>query len=251
MAGNTDLVDRVALVTGASRNVGAAIAEMLGARGAHVIVHHHDARSRQEAEGVAERIEKAGSSATVHTGDLSDPSQIDALTDEIDRRFGRYDILVNNAGVIVKKPWTALDPSDYERAYGVNARAPFLLMRHAARVLNDGGRIVNIGTSLLGMSLGWYSVYAASKASLEHFTRSFAAEFKPRGITANTIAPGSLDTPFFYGAETEESVAMIKQMTGGLGAVEDVVPMVKFLVSAEARWVSGQTIFVNGGLLTR
>jgi NAD(P)-dependent dehydrogenase (short-subunit alcohol dehydrogenase family) len=251
MTAERDLTGKVALVTGAARNLGAGIAEMLGARGACVVVHHHDRDSLDAAGEVAEHIRESGGAAIILAADLSDPAEIDTLTAEIVRRFGRYDILINNAGAIVKKAWSELDLLDFERAFSVNARAPFQLMQHAADAMNDGGRVVNIGTSLLGMSLGWYTLYAASKASIEHYARSFAAEFKARGITANTVAPGSLETSFFHDSETEESVALIKQMTGGLGKVADVVPVVSFLVSAEANWISGQTIFVNGGLLTR
>jgi NAD(P)-dependent dehydrogenase (short-subunit alcohol dehydrogenase family) len=124
-------------------------------------------------------------------------------------------------------------------------------MQQAARRLSDGGRIVNLGTSVLGMSIPFYGIYAGSKASLEHFSRDLAQQLRGRGITVNTIAPGALDTPFFHGAETPATVAFVKQITGGLGTVQDVVPVVEFLVSPGSRWLTGQTIFVNGGLLTR
>jgi NAD(P)-dependent dehydrogenase (short-subunit alcohol dehydrogenase family) len=153
--------------------------------------------------------------------------------------------------VIIKKPFVEISDQDFERAFAINARAPFLLMRAAASRMSDGGRIVNIGTSILGCSFPFYSVYAASKASLEHYGRGLAKELAPRGITVNTVAPGALDTPFFYAAETEESVNAIRQFTGGLGTVDDVVPTVEFLVSPGARWFSGQTLFVNGGFVAR
>jgi NAD(P)-dependent dehydrogenase (short-subunit alcohol dehydrogenase family) len=124
-------------------------------------------------------------------------------------------------------------------------------MQAAAKDMSDGGRIVNIGTSILGMSIPFYGLYGASKASLEHFSRDLAHQLKGRRITVNTVAPGSIDTSFFYAAETPESVAFIKQMAGGLGTVQDVVPVVEFLVSPGSQWLTGQTIFVNGGLLTR
>ncbi len=110
---------------------------------------------------------------------------------------------------------------------------------------------MNIATSILGMSAPFYGIYAGSKASLEHFSRDLGQQLRGRRITVNTVAPGALDTPFFYAAESAESIAFIKQMTGGLGAVQDVVPLVEFLVSPAAHWLTGQTIFINGGLLTR
>lgn len=141
--------------------------------------------------------------------------------------------------------------TDYDTIFAINAKSVFFSMQEAAKRMNDGGRIVNIGTSILGMSTGNYSIYAGSKAPIEHFTRALAKEVSNRDIAVNTIAPGALDTSFFYPAETPESVQMIKQWTGGLGHVEDVVPLVEFLVSPGAKWLTGQTIFINGGAVTR
>jgi NAD(P)-dependent dehydrogenase (short-subunit alcohol dehydrogenase family) len=129
--------------------------------------------------------------------------------------------------------------------------AHLFFMRAAARHMAEGGRIVNIGTSILGCSFPFYSVYAASKASLEHYSRALAKELAGKRITVNTVAPGALDTPFFYAAETPESVNAIKMFTGGLGTVDDVVPTIEFLVKPSARWFSGQTLFVNGAFVAR
>jgi NAD(P)-dependent dehydrogenase (short-subunit alcohol dehydrogenase family) len=124
-------------------------------------------------------------------------------------------------------------------------------MRAAATRMSDGGRIVNIGTSILGCTFPFYGIYAASKASLEHMTRALAKELAVRRISVNTVAPGALDTEFFYNGETPESAAAIKQFTGGLGAVEDVVPLIEYLVQKNATWMSGQTVFINGAFTTR
>ena len=159
--------------------------------------------------------------------------------------------MVNNAGVILKKPFAEIDDQEYDRVFAVNARAPFLLMRAAARHMADGGRIVNIATSILGCSFPFYSVYAASKSTLEHYSRALAKELSAKRITVNTIAPGALDTPFLHAAETRESVDAIRHFTGGLGEVDDVVPTVEFLVNPNARWLSGQTLFVNGAFVAR
>jgi len=246
-----DLEGRVALVTGAARNLGRGIAEMLARRAARVVVHHHSAGSLADAESTAQTIRDLGAESHVVAADLADPVQVENLAAETLRRFGRMDILVNNAGLIVKKPFAEIENEDFERAFAINARAPFLLMRAAARHMRNGGRIVNIGTSILGCSFPFYSVYAASKAAMEHLTRGLSKELAEREITVNTIAPGALDTPFFFAAETPESANQIKMFTGGLGKVEDVVPTVAHLVSASARWLSGQTLFVNGGFVTR
>jgi NAD(P)-dependent dehydrogenase (short-subunit alcohol dehydrogenase family) len=246
-----ELSGRVAIVTGASRNLGRGIAVMLGRLGARVLVHHHGDAATKEAEQTARAVETAGGEALTCSADLTEPSEVTALAERALTHFGRWDILINNAGVIVKKPFADISDDEYDRAFAVNARAPFLLMREAARHLADGGRVVNIATSILGCSFPFYSVYAASKASLEHYSRALAKELGEKGITVNTIAPGALDTPFFYAAETRESVDAIKHFTGGLGGVDDVVPTVEFLVKAGAGWLSGQTLFVNGAFVAR
>jgi NAD(P)-dependent dehydrogenase (short-subunit alcohol dehydrogenase family) len=142
---------------------------------------------------------------------------------------------------------------DYDRIFAVNAKAAFFCMQEAAKHMADEGRILNLGTTLLGATTGYYSIYAGSKAPLEDFTRALAKEIGHRGITVNTIAPGPINTSFFHPAETPESTEWLKSqsMNGQLGEVSDIVPLVRFLVSPEARWVTAQTIFINGGFVAR
>jgi NAD(P)-dependent dehydrogenase (short-subunit alcohol dehydrogenase family) len=246
-----DLTGKVAVITGAARNLGRGFAEALARRGADIVVHYSGERSRADAEETSRLVDAQGARATLVEGDLTDAATPSRLFDATLQAFGHVDILINNAGVILKKPIAQISEADFDSVYAVNAKAPFLCMQAAAKDMSDGGRIVNIGTSILGMSIPFYGLYGASKASLEHFSRDLAHQLKGRRITVNTVAPGSIDTSFFYAAETPESVAFIKQMTGGLGTVQDVVPVVEFLVSPGSQWLTGQTIFVNGGLLTR
>jgi NAD(P)-dependent dehydrogenase (short-subunit alcohol dehydrogenase family) len=248
---NGFLRGKAALVTGATRNLGRAFALMLAKHGANVVVHHSGDKSQAEAAETTAMARAAGVEAEAVAADLSDSKQVRRLLERLMERFGRFDVLINNAGMIIKKPFAEISEEEYDRIFAVNAKAPFLCMQEAARQMSDGGRVVNIGTSILGMSIPFYSVYVSSKSPLEHFSRTLGKELSAREITVNTVAPGSLNTDFFYSAETPESVAMIKQMTGGLGEVTDIVPVVEFLVSPRARWITGQTIFVNGGLLTR
>ncbi len=251
MNGQQTLVGKVALITGAARNQGRAYAEALARRGADVVVHYNGAPSKMDADETARLVGAQGTRAVTAAGDLMNPRTPERLFDAAFEAFGRVDILINNAGIIIKKPIAEITEADFDAAYAVNAKGPFLCMQQAARRMSDDGRIVNIATSILGMSVPFYGVYAGSKASLEHFSRDLAQQLRERRITVNTVAPGALDTPFFYAAETPESVAFITQMTGGLGRVPDVVPLVEFLVSPEAHWLTGQTVFINGGLLTR
>jgi NAD(P)-dependent dehydrogenase (short-subunit alcohol dehydrogenase family) len=224
---------------------------MLASRGANVIVHYHGPKARSDAERTAALVRDAGVEAELAGADLSDTAQIRTLFDHTLTRFGRLDVLLNTAGMIIKKPFVEITEEDYDTIFAINAKAVFFAMREAARRMSDGGRIVNVGTSILAMNTAYYSIYAGSKAPLEHFTRALAKELGERRIAVNTIAPGALDTSFFYPAESSESIEMIKQWTGGLGTVDDVVPLVEFLVTPGSHWLTGQTIFINGGVTGR
>jgi NAD(P)-dependent dehydrogenase (short-subunit alcohol dehydrogenase family) len=251
MPASRELAGKVAIITGAARNLGRGFAVALARQGADIVVHYHSPGSKEDAEETARLVQEQDARAVLVSGDLAAAVTAKRLFDEAANAFKRVDILINSAGLIIKKPFTEISESDFDRIYAINAKGPFFCMQEAARRLNDGGRIINIGTSLLGASYPFYAIYAGSKASLEHFSRDLALQLRSRQITVNTIAPGALDTPFFYAAETPDSIAFTKQMTGGLGKVDDVAPVVEFLASPGAHWVTGQTIFVNGGLLTR
>jgi NAD(P)-dependent dehydrogenase (short-subunit alcohol dehydrogenase family) len=185
-----DLQGQVAIVTGASRNLGRGLAEMFARRGASVVVHWNADRSRADAEETARRVREAGAVAELVQADLASAASTATVIDRCFERFGRLDILVNNAGIIVKKPFAELTDHDFEQSFAINTRAPFILMRAAASRMHEGGRIVNVGTTVLGCSFPFYGVYAASKAPLEHMTRALAKELSPRKISVNTHCPG-------------------------------------------------------------
>lgn len=247
------LTGKIAIVTGATRNMGREIATVLGKHQAHVIVHYRSAHSSGEAKETARAVEAAGGSASLYEGALASQADVEQLFAFVDTLPGKLGVLINNAGRVIKKPVVEIREEEYDEIFLINAKIPFFAMQAAAKRLEYGGRIVNMGTTLLGATTGLYSVYAGSKAPLEDFTKALAKEIGARGITVNVVAPGPVDTSFFYPAETPESVEFLKHMsvTGELGKIEQIVPLIEFLVSPSAQWVTAQTIFINGGFLAR
>ena len=184
------LKGKVAVVIGASRNLGRAVAEMLGLEGAKVAIHYNSDSARAGADETAAAIKAAGGKASLFQADLTRVTEVERLFDAVTRRFGHLDIMVNTAGMVLKKPLAEITEQEYDRLFAINAKAAFFCMQAAANQMNDDGRIINIGTSLLAATTGLYSAYAGSKAPLEHFTRALAKEIGARGITVNTVAPG-------------------------------------------------------------
>lgn len=247
------LAGKVAIITGSARNMGRAFAVALARQGADIVVHHHGPSSREDAEETARLVQAEGRRAMVVDGDLSRTVAVRQMFDKGHEAFGRLDIVINNAGLVIKKPFTEITEEDFDRSFGINAKAAFFVMQEAARRIADNGRIINMGTTILGATIPFYSVYAGAKAALEDFTRALAREIGPRGVTVNVVAPGPIDTAFYHGAETPESVARATgaSVAGRLGRVEDVVPLIEFLASPQSQWVTAQTLFVNGGYLAR
>lgn len=246
------LSDRVAIITGAARNMGRAFAEALARAGAAVVLHHHGPSSRSDAEAAATAIRERGGRVHLVEGEL-DRATIRRLFDETLAAFGRIDIVINNAGLIIKKPFVEVTEDDFDRSFAVNAKAAFFVMQEAALRISDAGRIINIGTTLLAATTAHYGVYAGSKAPLEDFTRALAREIGRRGVTVNTVAPGPIDTPFYHAQESPPAVAYATaaSVAGRLGAIADIVPVIEFLASPGSQWITAQTLFVNGGYLAR
>ncbi|MGB0204962.1 MAG: SDR family oxidoreductase [Neptuniibacter sp.] len=248
-----DMETRVALITGAARNMGRAFAAALAEDGCDVVVHYNSEKSRSDAEETARIVESHGQRAFLVNGNLSSVATIESVFADAKEAFGRIDIVINNAGKVIKRPFVEYTEEDYDQLFDVNCKAAFFVMREAAKVIEDNGRIINMGTSLLAAFTGFYSLYAGSKAPLEDFTRALAKEIGSRGITVNTVAPGPIDTEFFHGEENEQSVAYLSaaSVQNRLGNIKDIVPTIQFIASEKAGWITGQTIFVNGGFVTR
>jgi 3-oxoacyl-[acyl-carrier protein] reductase len=242
------LTDKVALVTGASRGIGAAIAARLAADGAKVVVNY--SRSERAANNVVAEIKKQGGDAIALRADLSELDQIPGLCDQTLKKFGRLDILVNNAAYSERRTLDQVDLDHFMRHFKLNVRGLLFTTQEAAKHLKQGGRIINITSGIVRARVAGSAVYAGSKAAVEAFTRCLAAELGPRGITINSLAPGVTETDMLQQSVPEPvQKALISQTPlGRLGTPNDIAEAVAFLASHESRWITGEVIGANGGL---
>jgi NAD(P)-dependent dehydrogenase (short-subunit alcohol dehydrogenase family) len=244
------LSGRVAIVTGATANLGLATAAYLARQGADVVLNYHRPEREDETRQAARQLSGYGGRVLAVRADVTSPTEVERLFAATVDACGGVDIVVNNAGLVIKKPLAETTDDDFEQAFAVNTRAAFLTMRQAAHHIRDGGRIVNVITSIVAFTIPFYGVYAASKGAVEHLTKALAKELGDRGVTVNCVAPGPLNTSFYFPVETPESIAGAKSRAAGnrLGEVEDVAPLIAFLCGPEARWITAQTLRVNGGM---
>jgi 3-oxoacyl-[acyl-carrier protein] reductase len=239
--------DRTAIVTGASKGIGAALAKRLATDGFKTVVNYSS--SERDAMAVVGAIQAAGGRARAIHGDVSEPAAVRKLFDQTEAEFGPVDVLVNNAGVMTLAPMTEVSDADYQRIVAVNLTGTFNGMREGAKRVRDGGRIINFSTSIIGTYLPGYSVYAATKAAVEAMTHILAKELGKRGITVNAVAPGPVATDLFLTGKSQELIQrMINDIPlGRLGQPEDIARVVSFLAGADSGWVNGQIIKANGG----
>jgi len=240
---------RVALVTGSSRGIGAAIARRLAADGFAVAVNY--ASRQDEADAVVAAIEQAGGRALAVQADVASADDVKRMFATVEDTLGRVDVLVNNAGVL---PYVRIaDASDevFARTFAINVQGSFNTMREAATRLNDGGRIVNFSTSVIGLALPTYGVYVGTKAAVEAMTQVFAKELRGRSITCNAVAPGPVATELFFNGKSDEQVQHLAKMPPleRLGQPEDIAGVVAFLAGPDGAWVNGQVLRANGGIV--
>lgn len=246
------LAGRSAVVAAGAKNLGGLISRQLADLGANVAVHYNSDSSRDDAEKTAAAVAEAGGLAITVQGDLTVPENVTALFDQAVEAFGGVDIAVNTVGKVLRKPIVETTEAEYDSMFDINSKAAYFFIQEAGKRLNDNGSLITIVTALLAAFTDGYSTYAGGKAPVEHFTRAAAKEFADRGISVNNIAPGPMDTPFFYGQETPERVEFHKSqgMGGRLTLIEDIAPIATFLAT-EGHWITGQTLFANGGYTTR
>jgi 3-oxoacyl-[acyl-carrier protein] reductase len=243
------MTQKVAIVTGASRGIGAVIAERLASEGFAVVINY--ASSTAEADALVANVQAKGGKAIAVKADVASASDVKALFDTTEQQLGKVDVLVNNAGILKMVALAETDDELYERTFAINTRGTFNTLREAASRMNDGGRIINFSSSTVGMNLPNYSVYIASKAAVESLTQVFAKELRGRGITVNAVAPGPVATDLFFNGKSEEQIQNLAKMPPleRLGQPDDIAGVVAFLTGPDSGWINGQILRANGGLV--
>ncbi|MQB04420.1 SDR family NAD(P)-dependent oxidoreductase [Agrobacterium tumefaciens] len=240
--------NKVAIVTGASRGIGAAIAERLSGEGFTVVVNYSG--SAAPAEALVRKIETNGGAAISAQADVSDPKAVAKMFDSAETAFGHVDVLVNNAGILKTLPLAETSDDEFDRHFAINAKGTFNTMREAAKRLQAGGRIINFSSTTLALNMPGYAVYNGTKAAVEAFTHVFAKELRGRDITVNAVAPGPIATDLFLTGKSDELIAQFAKMPPleRLGQPADIANVVSFLAGPDAGWVNGQIIRANGGV---
>jgi len=240
---------KVAIVTGASRGIGAAIAERLAADGFTVVVNY--AGRAADAEALVAQIEHAGGRAIAAQADVSDAAAVARLFDAAQAAFGGVDVVINNAGIMKLAPIAESDDDLLDSQIAINLKGSFNMLREAARRLREGGRIVNLSSSVVGLYQPGYAVYAATKAGLEAMTHVLAKELRGRTITVNAIAPGPTATALFLDGKPQAAIDTLAKLAPleRLGRLEDIANAVAFLAGPDGAWINGQVLRANGGII--
>lgn len=248
MTSEKTLDQKVVLVTGASRGIGATIAMELAKAGAKVIVNY--AGGKEAAEQVIAKIKENGGDAITLRADVSKPEEVQKLFDDAIAHYGRIDVLINNAGIMITKLVKDTTDDDFTRQFDVNVKGTFNTLREAATKLADNGTIINFSTSVNRIMLPTYATYVATKAAVEQLTRVFAKEVGSRGINVNSVSPGPTNTELFTSGKSQELIGRLASLSAfnRIGEPDDIAKVVVFLASDDAKWISAQNIGVNGGM---
>lgn len=240
---------RVAVVTGGARGIGAATVRRLAADGFAVAINYSG--GVREASALAADITKAGGKAITAKADVSDAAAVTGLFDTVRAAFGGIDVLVNNAGVMKLAPIAKSDDALFDSQIAVNLKGAFNTLREAARTLSDGGRIINLSSSMVALNMPDYGVYAATKAGVEAMTHILSKELRGRNITVNAIAPGPTATALFLDGKSKEVIDRFAKLAPleRLGTPEDIAAAISFLAGPDGAWINGQVLRANGGTI--
>lgn len=243
-----NLKGKTAIVTGASRGIGAAIAIKLATAGANIVVNYNGSKSH--AEAVAQQIKSLNGQVIIVQADVSKPKDAARLFDESISHFGKVDIVVNNAGVMKNNLLQNATEEEFDQHFDINVKGVFNMLKEAATKLAEQGSILNFSSSTTKLMMPTYGLYSASKAAVEQMSRVFAKEIGKKGINVNSILPGTTNTELFTNGKTPEQIAFLASLTAfnRIGEPEDIANTVLFLVSDSAKWITGQNIAPNGGL---
>ena len=241
------LTGKVAMVTGASDGIGRAIAERLAQDGASVVVNY--SKSADKAKQVVADIEARGGKAVAIQADMSQVADARRLVQDTMTKFGRLDVLVNNAGMFMYKPLVETTEEEFDRMFALNSKGPYFALQEVAKVIEEGGRIVNISTDGTHIGFAGATVYLGSKGALEQFTKGLAHELAPKGVTVNTVSPGYTDTAMMPADPTFRQIGVQASPLKRLGMPKDIADVVAFVVSDQGRWLTGQNIHAGGGVV--
>jgi 3-oxoacyl-[acyl-carrier protein] reductase len=242
------MTDRIAIVTGASGGIGHSVAVRLARAGMAVAVHY--AGNRDRAQTVVDEIVAGGGRAMVVSADVADEAEVAALFDQVEAEFGGVDVVVNTAGIMLLSPLAELNLDDFDRMHRTNVRGTFVVSQQAARRVRKGGGIINFSTSVTKIALPTYAAYAATKGAVDVMTLILAKEMRGRDVTVNAVAPGPTATPLFLVGKPQQVIDTMSNMSPleRLGEPADIAEAVAFL-AGPARWVNGQIIYTNGGVI--
>ncbi|MBQ4829490.1 SDR family oxidoreductase [Alteromonas sp. MMG017] len=240
---------KVALVTGGAKGIGASIVEKLASNNFAVVINY--ASSADAANELVEQIKSKGGQAIAVQADVSKSTQAESLFKASLQEFGKVDVLVNNAGIMALSPLSETSDEDFNKQFDVNMKGVFNMLRLASTHLSEGGSIINLSTSVVGLKLERYGVYAATKSAVETMSAILSKELRGKDIAVNCVAPGPTETDLFTKGKSQEFIDKLANMSPmeRLGQPEDIANVVNFLASDQGHWVNGQVLRANGGIV--